>query len=326
MIFIGPDPHTILSRAFEKCTIGGRKPAIVKSRLSRLHSKSRTIRLIFVFLAVPLMVFDIWLSALRQSPVVIREFWNIPIAFVSPIIWPVRHKLYFNINHNLSGLPNRFPLSLYIMALLGFRFVLFDGSATASHFPAKVLRAFYFPLFPCIPGEFQHRTESLPMIAVVGDFRPEKGDPKLIRSLVEALSDDSRWTLKIGKHGNKPSLFEAHNNIVVVDTSTHSDYLRFLSSAVAILVFADADKYYVRHSGTVMDAIACGAVPIVPNLPVIASQVHCPIDVGVIYDDFSELKACATKAISLQDIFSVNRKTYFKFRDTVELTEVARHD
>jgi hypothetical protein len=164
------------------------------------------------------------------------------------------------------------------------------------------------------------------VLAVVGDFRAEKGDPEKIRTLLKALAEDTRWTVQIGKHGTKAALFGSGEGITVVDTSSHADYLRFLSTADAVLVFADADKYYARHSGTVMDAIACGAVPIVPDLPVIASQVHNPEVVGITYPDLSDLKAYVIKAIEEREAFAINRLAYFKARGSIELTENFTHD
>lgn len=326
MIYIGADPHTILSAAFEKCLIHGHKPVVVKSRFARLHSKIRAVRLVLICLAMPLMVLDIWVAALTRKPIVVREFWNLPLAAVCLLLWPLRHRIMFNINHNLSGLPQQFPASLRRMATMGFHFILFDGSDAAKQFPAEVLPAFHFPLFPCVVGSAARAPGSPPVLAVVGDFRAEKGDPVKIRTLIKTLAKDTRWTVHIGKHGNKAALFGNDEGITIVDTSSHADYLSFLSTADIVLVFADSTQYYVRHSGTVMDAIACGAVPIVPNLPVIASQVSNPDAVGITYSDLSDLEACVIKAISGREVFATNRPTYFDERQSVELMESISND
>jgi len=315
-----------LTEALQRCTVHGITPAIVRSRLSRWHATHRPPRLMMVVLAVPPMLFDIWWAVLRGKPVVVREFWNLPMAIVSPLLWPIRKRVLFNINHNLSGLPVHFPLTLKVLAWMGFRFFLFDGAAAAPHFPSGVLNAFRFPLFPCIAQAHSALQHDRPVLAVVGDFRPEKGNPEAIRSLLKTLAQDPRWRLRVGRHGQRVSLFDTTEAIETVNTSTHTDYLRFLAEADVVLVFADPAKYYVRHSGTVMDAIACGAIPIVPELPIIASQVSCPAAVGMVYRNMTDIEACVLNAIAEQGAYAQNRSIYLTARHRVELTEDSRHD
>lgn len=326
MIRFGADPHIVLTEALQQCTVRGRSPVIVKSRLSHWHAKHRIIRLLMVIMALPPMVFDIWMSVLRGKPVVVREFWNLPMAIISPLLWPIRTRVLFNINHNLSDLPANFPLTLQLMAWMGFRFVLFDGAAVVRHFPLGVRNAFYFPLFPCIAKVHSKRQFDRPVLAVAGDFRPEKGSPEAIRSVLIALARDQRWRFRIGRHGQRASLFDAGDAIETVDTSTYADYVRFLTDADIVLVFADPSKYYIRHSGTVMDAIACGAVPVVPDLPVIASQVSDPNAVGTIYQTMSDIESCVVKVISEMSVYAQNRGAYLATRRRIELTECGRHD
>ena len=126
---------------------------------------------------------------------------------------------------------------------------------------------------------------------------------------------------KVGKYGKKTTLFERIDSVEKVKTDKYEEYLAFMQSVDILIVFADKQKYFYRHSGTVMEAIANGVIPIVPNYPILASQVNIPLPVGLTYESLEELYQLVNEALSMAESFRTNRLSYFEKRQKVELLE-----
>jgi hypothetical protein len=84
-----------------------------------------------------------------------------------------------------------------------------------------------------------------------------------------------------------------------------------------ILIFADKSKYFYRHSGTIMDAVACGVVPVVPNLPILASQVLEPAQIGVIYESVTTIPEAIEMVVSSLRMTIKNQQRYKDERSRV---------
>jgi hypothetical protein len=318
------DPHIVLTDALAALHVDGQKPSIVKSRLSTVRAQVRPVRFALVLASMAVMVVDIWQAVRRSRHVVVREFWNVPLFCFAFLLFPLRKRVLFNINHNLSGLPRRFPFSILILGILGFRFMLFDGEAALEYIPRRIRRAFAFPLFPCMPRvDLAARSPRVrnvrPVVAVVGDLRSEKGDAAQISKILSALALDQRWDIFLGHRRQLPMQFHLAANITLVSTASHDKYLELLSIADVVVVFAERDRYFCRHSGTIMDAITCGAIPLVPALPVFASQVGNPAKVGETYRALGDLEDGINRAISLSRNLTGQRNQYFRARGLVNV-------
>ena len=319
------DPHAELAGAIAELHVNGQQAMVVKSRLSTVRASARLVRLLLVLASMALMVVDIWRASFSRQYVVVREFWNIPLLCFAILIFPLRGRVLFNVNHNLSCLPYHFPRSISLLGFLGFRFILFDGQAAAQYFPRSVRNAFVFPLFPCSPrGDQEIVASSIvkpkPVVAIVGDLRPEKGDPTQISEVLSSLALAARWDIRLGYRHQAHMLARLPATIRLVDTDSRSKYFELLSAADVIVVFAERGSYFCRHSGTVMDAIACGAVPLVPELPVLVSQISNPVLVGVTYQTFKELEEGISRAIALSQVVEEQRNLYFSVRRSVNVS------
>ena len=95
--------------------------------------------------------------------------------------------------------------------------------------------------------------------------------------------------------------------------------MQFLSDSDVVLIFANQKQYFYRHSGTIMDTVACCAIPLVPNFPILASQVLEPAPVGAVYDSLSTIPDALTKLESSLPIFLENQKRYKAERACIEI-------
>jgi hypothetical protein len=318
------DPHAVLSEAFKLFKINGVVPAIVKARIINLQSDFKAIRLILVLFNMTFLVIDIWRSSFQHRYIVVREFWNIPLLCYSLILFPLRRRVFFNVNHNLIGLPYHFPHSINLLSQVGFRFILFDGKSVSVCFPKAAFNAFEFPLFPCMP----HSAQSInlksfqvqkSMIAIVGDLRPEKGDINEINKVLVSLSLVDNWSIRLGHRHPESVKLVLPANVKLVDTSSRNNYLQLLMDSDVVVIFAHVDSYFCRHSGTVMDSISCGSIPLIPNLPVLVSQVNNPTKVGELYCSYGEIVSAISQALTLVENFREHRFMYFNVRNCIDI-------
>ncbi len=122
-----------------------------------------------------------------------------------------------------------------------------------------------------------------PMIAYLGDARIEKGFlhlPGIVRALVDDpdLPPDTRFVIQGASTGRDPSEIRAvasarqtlrtidpRRVTVVEDALPTAAYHRLLQEATVVILPYDAVAYADRSSGVFADALACGALPVVPD-------------------------------------------------------------
>ena len=68
-----------------------------------------------------------------------------------------------------------------------------------------------------------------------------------------------------------------------------------------------------------MDTIACGAIPVVPNFPVLASQVLEPAPIGEVYDSLLTIPDVLNKVKLSLPILLDNQKRYKAERACIEI-------
>jgi len=82
---------------------------------------------------------------------------------------------------------------------------------------------------------------------------------------------------------------------------------------------ASRSAYFSRNSGTIMDAISAGAIPVVPNFPVFRSQVSDPVPVGIVYDRMGDIAVSIERSLGDIETISFNRRAYTASRSKVSL-------
>jgi hypothetical protein len=267
------------------------------------------------------MLVDIVRSAFCSRYVIVREFWNVPLVIMLPFLFIWRKRILWNVNHNLrSGSSGTCPVALSLAARLGFRFLLLDGSAAVAGLPHHVRYAFSTPLFPITDRLRSRRAKrDVAHVSLVGDMRPEKVATGELERVVQQLSDLSRVHVQIGvRNGQLPEV-RVQQNVTFADTSTRLQFLGLLGDSDIVVVLARRDAYYLRNSGTVLDAISCGAWPVVPAYPVLEVQVSHPVRVGSTYGPTSEIVAVVREAIASLESLESSRAAYFSGRGPVNL-------
>jgi len=273
-----------------------------------------------------IMTFDLLASVRHGHITVAREFWNVPLLIVSPLLFLFRRRMYFNINHNLSSLPHRFPLSVVLLSGLGFRFILFDGCLATAKFSSAIKRQFSTPLFPVSIESASEETPALHSdkrfaVGVVGDFRSEKGDTEGLTQIMAGIAEIPGVDLTIGLRGPTLAIERAGLAAQFISTRSRSEYLAFLRNIDVLILFARKDRYYCRHSGTIMDAIACYATPVVPNFPVLTSQISRPVQVGLTYDGLTEIIDTIVDACRNRCVLRENIPRYLRARNSIDLCQ-----
>ena len=324
MIYIKPDPHIVLNRAFERLQIKNEKIVFVQSRIVNWDSKSYLIKLILVFIRSVFQVYDIFLLIIKsEKTIIIREFSNYAMLLFSPVLFLFRKHILFNINHNLIGTNFNSFLPIKIMCSMGFRFLLLDGSIAVSRLPKVMRTKLLTPYFPLTCQVYKSRKILIKkknrILGIAGNARLKGTDTARIQKVIRNLAKIKNWNIHVSNSFKNKNYFTNYKNIKFFDTRSRKKYLKFISSSDAILIIANKKDYFYRNSGSIMDAISCGAVPIVPRFPVFISQVNKPAKIGLVYESLENINEVLSAFNSSIDVLIQNRKRYFFERQIVNI-------
>lgn len=215
------------------------------------------------------LVFKIY--KIRQRRILLREFSTLPLLLVFPLLWPLRKKLYFLINHNLQWAA-RDPLErfgLTMLAKMGARWALFETqnfqglenfgipSERNLVLPHPVLERFSKPW----------KKEGRPIVGVAGTYRPEKGMDELIQFLKEKFA---MFGILLGIPNPEAA---AHLDVETVSTGSDEDYFAMIARCDVLVQNGGRDSYFYRASGPIADAAACRTAVVAPDFPILGKQV-----------------------------------------------------
>ncbi len=324
MIYINQDPHIILNRAFERLQIKNEKIIFVQSRIVNWDSKSYLIKIILVFIRTVFQVYDIFLLIIKfKKTIIVREFSNYAMLLFSPVLFLFRKHILFNINHNLIGTNFNNFLPIKIMCSMGFRFLLLDGSIAVSRLPKIMRTKLLTPYFPLTCQVYKSRKILIKkknrILGIAGNARLKETDMAQIQKVIRNLAKIKNWNIHVSNFFKNKIYFTNYKNIKFFDTRSRKKYLKFLSSSDAILIIANKKDYFYRNSGSIMDSISCGAVPIVPRFPVFISQVNKPAKIGLVYESLENINEVLSAFNSSIDVLIQNRKRYFFERQIVNI-------
>ena len=309
------DPHAVYEEAFEHLQINNAPPLLISSRLKNFSSPHYFGRVLLSLSGAFFLVVDIYRARPWQNVVLVREFWSLPLLLVAIFIWPVSRHVLFNINHNLVGAGSKAPLAIRVLARCGFSFVLFDGASTVDKFGSRYTKTFHTPLFPSVTLPETRVSASKPYkIGIVGsNVSIEASSNKFFEEL-DYISRDSRFKLLYGFRNYVPEAISKLDDIELIDTHSRESFKKYLSSLDFVVFVAQHETYYYRHSGTVMDAIANGVIPIVPEFPILKSQVSCPCHVGKTYNTQAGLAHAVESALQNRDTLVANQLSWHEAR------------
>jgi hypothetical protein len=324
MIYINPDPHISLNEGFKRLKINGEKIVFVKSRIINLHSKSYLIKLILVLIRSLIQLYDIFLSIIKfRRIIIVREFSNNAMLLFSPILFLCRKQILFNINHNLIDLNLNSFSPIKIMCRMGFRFLLLDGSFAVSSFPKSIRTQFLTPYFPLTRRVNKSYKISIKkkkrILGIAGNARLKRINVVRIHKIIINLAKIKNWEIRISNSFNTNNDLKNIKNIKFFNTKSHQKYLKFLSSCDAILILANKKDYFYRNSGSIIDSISCGAVPIVRRFPVFISQINKPVKIGLTYESLEKINEVLSIFNTSIPALIKNRKRYFSKRRIVNI-------
>lgn len=323
MIYINQDPHLVLNQAFKRLQIKNEKVMFVQSRIANWDSKFYLIKLALVFIRTVMQVYDILLSITKfQKTIIVREFSNYAMLLFSPILFLFRKYILFNINQNLIGANLNSLLPIKIMCSMGFRFLLLDGSLAVSSFPKIMRTQFLTPYFPVtcrINKSYKTSFKKKRILGIAGNARLKKIDQLRIQKVIKNLTKIKNWDIHISNSFNTINDLKNTKNIKFFNTRSRKEYLKFISSSDAILILANKNDYFYRNSGSIMDSISSGSVPIVPRFPVFISQITKPAKIGLAYESIENINKVLSTFNSSIDVLIKNRKRYFFERQIVNI-------
>jgi hypothetical protein len=254
------------------------------------------------------------LRAPRDAVVVVREFDNLWFLLLSPGFWPFRRRLVLNVNQNFSrplgrGVRAR---ALGLLTRMGFRLLWLDGGAALpevrAHFPRAEICV---PLFPVQRRRMRGRSardEHAYTVGIVGYFREDKGGVARALERARELAAIPGVTVAAGfwNDAQRAEFAARAPGIETCSTFEPADYHAFLARCHAVVVLAERDAYYYRHSGIVMDCLSHGTLPVCPDYPVLASVVLRPVPVGAVYDEREDVAEVVRRLVARYPLLRAN--------------------
>jgi glycosyltransferase involved in cell wall biosynthesis len=240
--------------------------------------------------------------------VVVREFLTLPLFAVAPFLVPWRHRIWFVCQHN-AAFARTHPvqrIALQALRSLGFRFaVLEDVHAWPDDLSgvqnAEGVRALLHPVPPKPPALRRYPADKPTTVGIVGLPRREKSLNWAADAILADMASGERLIdcrLLLGSPHSEHWRAYA-DRALVVDTSSNAAYLDALLACDVIVLPYDPSAYAYRCSGVLAEAVACGCAVVVPNLPVLRSQVQEPVPVGTTYSERSMLVDATARAVML---------------------------
>jgi glycosyltransferase involved in cell wall biosynthesis len=238
--------------------------------------------------------------------VVVREFLTALLIVVWPVIWPLRGRVYFLVNHNLQEAHQR-GLERVVLRLLhrtGCRFACFETTAGFAELGIVPDRERFLVLPHPLVGEIAARPErpaGEPVIGVIGAVRAEKGSEAMLESLLRLRAEGrlaARLLLGCPQAGVRAT-WQARG-FEVIDTSERAAYLAALDLCDVVILNYQRERYEYRPSGVAADALARGAAVVCRDFPLMRRQLSAPAPVGVVFRAPDDLAAATLQALALR--------------------------
>jgi hypothetical protein len=233
--------------------------------------------------------------------IIFLEYFDQYQIFTLPLLLPVRKKLFFLMNHNqqrASVSPvHRFFFSLF--SSCPFRFLQMELDPSAPRFPSLPPQKRLIVPHPVSIDEaefsFIMKTRSQNTrrlrIGITGKIR--KGKDLLF--LVHRLSADIERTglpvdLTIGLQSSSRAFSSLkQEGYHVQRTDRREEYLKCLASIDISIQWFEKEHYFVRPSGTIMDAACSGCYVLCPDYPLLSHQVTWPTALGSTFHGYEDL-------------------------------------
>ena len=255
----------------------------------------------------------------------VREFSNVPLWLVFPLIRHRSKQLFFLVNHNLQWtFGSKSERAAFIgLANKGCRFIFFEQVPSQPLKEYGINHSAFRHLSHPIPGTpvVRKKGGDVECIGIIGQYRREKGLEELLDQL-KPLTERYRIVLAI------PNVEEFKNEsqlsgvdwITLIDTSDFDDYRTTIANCDVIIVNQPEEGYMYRASGLVADAAAAHVPVVARGLPVIGSQVNNPVCIGETFVNPSEIDGCIERVSERLRRGGYDFSRYEEARSVRELT------
>lgn len=243
----------------------------------------------------------------KNKIIFVREYNNFFYFGFIVLALITSKKIFLNVNHNFKTeadfVKKKEALKKFNIYLVLCEYAAFDESPQL-YFPTKRIQV------SKIQNTCRNKVEDQKgfTIGVIGAYRKEKN----IETILKYLSSYKSEGASVLKNCNivLGSTYDCRSEnqkglIEFIDTTKNDIYLDLLDLVdVAILNY---DKSYVfRSSGVLHDIISRRTYCIVPNYPILVSQVVWPAEVGASFDSLDELPDLVEHAIQVLGVGDKN--------------------
>ena len=232
-----------------------------------------------------------------KTPVLVRDFSNVPLRTVFSKMQSVREQVWFVINHNLQWAEGSKTeaAALKMLGKKGAQFIFFEEvpSSVLSKYEIDPSHCFSLP-HPVPPNVLlRDRSGGVQTIGVVGQFRAEKGMDELLEQL-KPLASTYRILIALPNRNEfqAQSKFAQDTWFELRDSQDATDYQKAISDCDVVVLNHPTKGYEYRASGLIADAAAAHVPVVVRRLPLMEKQISFPKPVGVSFTSLNELPAC----------------------------------
>jgi glycosyltransferase involved in cell wall biosynthesis len=244
----------------------------------------------------------------RQADLIlVREFLTAMVMVVWPLIWPLRRRVYFLVNHNLQEAHRRaFERTLVrLLARSGFRFACLETTAGFAELgiapDGERFLVLPHPLAGLAPPEPARNAADEPVVGVIGAMRAEKGSEEILAVLAQLRAEGRLAArLLLGCPEAEVRAAWRARGFEVVDTSSDDAYRAALARCEVVVLNYRRDRYLYRASGVAADALAHRAAVVCPDFPLMRHQLSVPAQVGAVFDGIGGLEAAVLEALALR--------------------------
>jgi hypothetical protein len=274
------------------------------------------------------MVGQVW-RVRDHELIVVREFLTTVLSVVWPLLWPLRRRVYFLINHNLQEAHQR-GLERAVLRVLhrtGCRFGCFETTAGFAEIgivpDGERFLVLPHPLVGTIAARPAAQVANEPVVGVIGEVRAEKGSGALLETLLQ-LREQGRLParLVLGCPQADVRATWRERGFEVVDTSDRAAYLAALDRCDVVILNYQRERYQYRPSGVAADALARGAAVVCPDFPLMRRQLSAPAEVGAVFGSQDELAAATLRALALRPTLADALARHQRARDPAALARL----
>lgn len=304
------DPHAGLAPLVEAQHLTRHRVAVVRCEMHwerpwRVRAAELAAKVVVFLWAHLRLARDVWRRRDHEL-IVVREFLTQIVILVWPLLWPLRRRLFFLVNHNLQE-AHRKPLERALLRLLwraGFNLACLEtpeGFAEIGIVPdERRLLVLPHPIAPLTPPRALGPGPAV--VGVVGEIRAEKGTAGIL-DVLAAIRDRGRLDIQplLGCPDREVRELWAGRGFLVADTTAPQAYAAALARCDVVVLNYVRERYYYRASGVVADALARRAAVTCPDFPVMRRQLAEPAPVGATFATLDGLEAAIAEALRLRE-------------------------